>query len=249
MLVRMNKNNKSLTLISHLVVLIVFICLCLLGTWQTNRYFAKDARMTSIAEKTAQTPFTLNEILGYRNEIKDLPVADTFFRLSQKWFWLDNRQIDGQVGYELIIPAETNIGWVLINFGWVKGDTSRILLPEVSFLTTTPFTATGRIVIPGMNRFVTETASNDGEFPKVIQQVDFVRMSEFADLPLRPFMLTLTDDDPNFVRRWTPVVMAAEKHLGYALQWYGLAFALVLIYWRLYRNVNKADAKSFTSAE
>lgn len=229
----MKNNNKSLTFISHGVVLIVFICLCILGTWQSQRYFAKQERLETIAQKTQYRAFTFQDVLDYPNQINDLQVTDTVQVLSDKWFWLDNRQIDGQVGYELIIPGLTDIGWVLINFGWVKGDKSRLLLPDISYLGTTPLSVTGAIVVPGNNRFVTETAANDGKFPKLIQQVEFSVLSTFSDIELQPFMLKMTEPSEQFIRRWQPVVMAPEKHIGYAIQWFGLAIALCVIYWRL----------------
>ena len=230
----MTNNNKSLTFISHGVVLIVFVCLCALGTWQTQRYFAKQERLDTISQKTAYRAFTFQDVAAYPGEIKDLQVTDTIQEFSDKWFWLDNRQIDGQVGYELIIPGLTDIGWILVNFGWVKGDKSRLLLPDISYLGTTPMRVSGAVVIPGINRFVTETAANDGKFPKRIQQVEFARLSAFSDMALQPFMLKLTDPNEQFIRRWQPVVMAPEKHVGYALQWFGLAIASLVIYWRVW---------------
>jgi surfeit locus 1 family protein len=242
----MKNNNKSLTFISHGVVLIVFACLCVLGIWQTQRYFAKQERLETIAQKTAYSAFTFKDVAAYPGEIKDLQITDTIQEFSDKWFWLDNRQIDGQVGYDLIIPGLTDIGWVLVNFGWVKGDKSRLLLPDISYLGTTPMRASGAVVIPGINRFVTETAANDGIFPKRIQQVEFATLSVFSDMKLQPFMLKLTEPSEQFVRRWQPVVMAPEKHIGYALQWFGLAIALLVIYWRVWVK-QKGSGKASTS--
>ena len=32
------------------------------------------------------------------------------------------------------------------------------------------------------------------------------------------------------LRDWRPAVMAPDKHLGYAVQWFGFAVVLVIIY-------------------
>lgn len=228
-------SNKSLTFISHLVVFIVFICLCGLGSWQTQRYLFKTEREQQIAQKQGEISFNIKEVIEYPEDIRDLPVQLSGKTEPERVFLLDNRQHDGQVGYEVIAPVVTNYGTVLVNFGWIKAPEFRSELPDVelpSFLADEK----AMVTIPGKNRFVSETATSDGLFPKVIQEVDFLRLAEFAQLDVVPFMLTLVGDDAVFVRRWQPVVMPAIKHIGYALQWFGLAIALLVIYWRLARK-------------
>ena len=43
-------------------------------------------------------------------------------------------------------------------------------------------------------------------------------------------MLTVTQPSDDYIREWQPVVMEPLKHIGYALQWYGLALAAGIIY-------------------
>lgn len=225
-------DGKSLTFFSHSVVLIVFLALCALGTWQTQRYIAKVEREAQIKVKQQQFRFSLKEVIEYQEDIRDLPTVASGQLELDKVFLLDNRQYDGQVGYEVIVPVNTNHGTILVNFGWIKAPELRSNIPNVE-LPIQVNAIEAMVTIPGMNRFVTETASNDGLFPKVIQEVDFARLSIFSDMKLLPFMLTLVETDVIFKRRWQPVVMPAVKHLGYAAQWFGLAIALLVIYWRL----------------
>ncbi len=231
-------DGKSLTFFSHLVVLIVFLALCSLGMWQSQRYSAKMEREAQIEAKQQQFRFSLKEIIDYQEDIRDLPTFASGQVQSDRIFLLDNRQFEGQVGYEVIVPMQTQYGAVLVNFGWIKAPELRSELPNIVLPEQINDTE-AMVTIPGMNRFVSETATDDGVFPKVIQEVDFGRLSKFSEIELLPFMLTLIETDVAFKRRWQPVVMPAMKHLGYAAQWFGLAIALVVIYWRLGAKRNR----------
>jgi surfeit locus 1 family protein len=75
---------------------------------------------------------------------------------------------------------------------------------------------------------------DDGQlgWPRVIQYLDFEVMGERLGRPVAPLTVRLDPDRALRIRarQWAPVVpMGAERHLGYALQWFGLALALVVI--------------------
>ena len=36
--------------------------------------------------------------------------------------------------------------------------------------------------------------------------------------------------EDGFLRDWRPVIMSAEEHVAYALQWFGFAMTLTIIY-------------------
>jgi surfeit locus 1 family protein len=38
------------------------------------------------------------------------------------------------------------------------------------------------------------------------------------------------DEPDGFLRDWRPQLLSPEKHLGYAMQWFAMALALVVIY-------------------
>jgi cytochrome oxidase assembly protein ShyY1 len=65
---------------------------------------------------------------------------------------------------------------------------------------------------------------------------------------LFPFVVNLAPE-PNseFVRNWQPVVMSPEKHLGYAVQWFGLGIAALTIYllslMKLFKTKNNKENK------
>jgi cytochrome oxidase assembly protein ShyY1 len=76
---------------------------------------------------------------------------------------------------------------------------------------------------------ITETNTQSWVFPALVQQIDFADLSQRLNRDLLPYVIQLTTDDVAFVRDFRPVVMSPEKHLGYAVQWFGLAVAAAAI--------------------
>ena len=68
-------------------------------------------------------------------------------------------------------------------------------------------------------------------WPKVVQSVDLDRMSAALGQPLLPAVLLLDAGHPAcFVCDWRPVAgVDADRHRGYAVQWFALAATLVVI--------------------
>lgn len=227
----MPNSNKFLTIISHLIVLFVVAILCVLGTWQINRYLDKQLRMEQINQRSEQGLINHSRLSELAlNDVRDVHISISPIKFSESILLLDNQQYKGQVGFKILVPVTTNQGWILVNLGWVAGRKDRLALPTIPSLHELTASLSGAISIPGLNRFVTETAQADGVFPKVIQQVQFTKISELVNLPLLPYMLTVTQPSDDYIREWQPVVMEPLKHIGYALQWYGLALAAGIIY-------------------
>ena len=68
-------------------------------------------------------------------------------------------------------------------------------------------------------------------WPFLIQKIDLEKSSQLFDYPLIPFVLRLAPDESSqFVREWHSHFMGPEKHYGYAVQWFSLAAALLVIY-------------------
>ena len=63
------------------------------------------------------------------------------------------------------------------------------------------------------------------------QNLDLARFARLAGYPVQPVVLQLAADAPaGFVRAWPRPDDRKERHLSYALQWYGFAASAVLIW-------------------
>ena len=74
----------------------------------------------------------------------------------------------------------------------------------------------------------------DTNWPKLIQALDMKKLSSlYAELGLtiEPWVLRQDPtEDSLYVQQWKYVNMPPERHISYAVTWFGLAIALVIIY-------------------
>ena len=208
-------------------ILIVVIALSSLGFWQLQRMAQKQQRLDSITEKQQKETVGLLTALQL-NDPRDVDVNFTGNVDNQHLILVDNQVVDSQVGFDVIAPVLTNVGWILVNFGWVAAPNLTRTLPSVEVAAGESHLR-GKISEPSLNPFVRDPASVNQTFPALVQQVSVPRIQQMLDRKLQPYVIELTGEDSVFERRYTPGVMPPEKHLGYAIQWFALAVAAVVV--------------------
>ena len=68
-------------------------------------------------------------------------------------------------------------------------------------------------------------------WPRVASFPSMPELERALGRPLYPQIVLLDADQPDgYVREWRPPGLPPERHLGYAVQWYSLATALVVIW-------------------
>lgn len=211
------------------VALTIFVAVFLplfvaLGFWQLNRAEQKTQLEAQLQARTVIEPLTANTD----------PVDYQWYRVtgaldaSTPWL-LDNRTWEGQVGYEVWVPLDAGNRWYLASLGWVRGSADRRQLPELA--------------IPSGNRawvgqwrplsdsIVLEDTPLTEQWPQVIQAIAPQAMAEKMQRQAPAGLLQLTEGQPGVGQViWTPSVMSAEMHTGYALQWFAMAVALAGMY-------------------
>ncbi|QOJ32796.1 MAG: SURF1 family protein [Gammaproteobacteria bacterium] len=146
---------------------------------------------------------------------------------------LDARSHGGQAGYEVLTPLLGDGPAVLVNRGWVPEGADRGQLPGVAV-------GTGQRRISGYLDMLPRPALSAGAAPAPSPQDPWPRRLLFpttaeigaaAGYPVRDFQVLLAADEADgYLRDWRPALMAPQQHLGYAVQWFALAVALVVIY-------------------
>lgn len=211
-----------------------------LGFWQLERSEYKQQRLSQIEQRKQLQPFTLSEVLNMQQDIRDLPLAVKGKALTHHLLLLDNRIVRGQVGYEVLLPVLTNQGILLTNLGWVKAGPYRQQLPVIALEGLGP-EFSGVLAKPGLNPMVKETVDDQQPWPRVIQQIDTLLLDQWFSQPVLPFVLLAGQGTAGFEKNWKPVVMPPEKHIAYAIQWFGLALACALVYLFALIRIRKKD--------
>jgi cytochrome oxidase assembly protein ShyY1 len=224
-----------MTLIT-LVLLTLFVSL---GRWQWHRGEAKQVLWDGFERNVNAAP------LGTR-AFDDL---DRFARLElngafepDHQFLLDNRSHAGQPGYEVLTPFRTSDGRrVLVNRGWVPFGGYRDRLPDIS-MASSPATLRGRIdELPSAGLASGHAApDNSASWPKVTSFPTHDELASALGVKLQHRIVLLDADTPaGYVREWSPPGMPPSRHFSYAIQWWGFAAVLLVLYFGLnFRKVS-----------
>lgn len=208
-----------------LVLMALFVSL---GVWQLKRSTEKRDLLHAYDQRMQQAPQPLMLTQPFRRYQHVQVTGDYLSSI----FLLDNRQHDGQVGYEVlnVFQLTPSKKLLLINRGWVPANQNRQIKPVISV-------PTGELDLSGLIYFPTKKAFTLGDYPetswpKRIQRLDFQQMSNELGHPLLPVVLLLDPSLPHgFVRDWQPVVATSPyKHIGYASQWFLFALILLILY-------------------
>jgi surfeit locus 1 family protein len=221
--------------IPTLVVLCILPVLIALGFWQLDRAEQKraflDRQKQGMAapalQLTAATPEN-KEILRYRQA-----VAEGSYDSAHQVL-IDNQIVEGRVGYFVLTPfiLAGSDKAILVNRGWIQADQDRKVLPDI-IIRDSPTQVSGRINhFPSVGIKLAGADQPTAGWPAVVQVADSAVLSERLGYPLFPFMLELDKQMPEgYRRKWRQAtVMPPEQHVAYAMQWFGLAIALALLF-------------------
>jgi len=145
---------------------------------------------------------------------------------------LDNMSHERQPGYQVLTPFNTAGGTVLVNRGWVPADGDRRILPDVR-VGADPREVAGRIERlprPGI-ALPAETPPPDAPWPRRLLFPTIDQASAQLGVTLRDYQVLLDPGAPDgYGRDWRPGGMPPDRHLAYAVQWFGLALTVIVIY-------------------
>lgn len=200
--------------------------LLFLGGWQLQRAEQKRVWLQQLDDAPATTVTGALERLEHYDWV---PVRLEIELVPLKVFLLDNRTRRGRAGYEVVVPIRVDEGnWWLGSLGWVAAPPRRDQLPEVE-LSRRWLRVDGVLSRPLES--VTLAASQvEPGWPRRIQSLDIQQIREVLAEPVEPLVLHLktTVSEAILPRESIYTGIEPERHLGYAVQWFGLALALVV---------------------
>ncbi|XOV86233.1 MAG: SURF1 family protein [Pseudomonadota bacterium] len=220
------------------VTVFSLVCLALffrLGLWQLDREKEKIAMLAASQARQQAAPVSLASLdMANRQDLQGVAVTATGFYLAEQIFLLDNRVLNGKVGFEVLVPfSDQQSGMTfLVNRGFVPMGINREVAAEIPELETDA-PATGYIDIADEpNNDVRENPAGyaaPGAGHVIVQMADPGLIQAVSGIMLAPFVVRLKESDQNALPRYWPVtVMQPEKHRGYAVQWFMMACAVVI---------------------
>ena len=233
---RIKKNRPLSLLVASFLPLLL-----LLGNWQLSRAEEKRQLQTVYQQQRNMPAIPLYRLDENREEKEDnlyrsVTVRGTYDR--DRYWLLDNRSRGGQPGYEVIMPLVNDRLSILVNRGWLAAGDRRDQLTPVP----TPETMVslqGYLYSGDANALIKHSISDwPTEWPKRVLHLDAREAEQALGTRQYPMMLRINDNSPGaFLAHWHIVNSSPVKHQAYALQWFAMALALLILYgWALTRT-------------
>jgi cytochrome oxidase assembly protein ShyY1 len=217
-----------------MTLLTIALCLAFLklGNWQWDRGVHRQAEWDAFA-RGADAPLPLGtQDLGSLVRFKRIVVSGRWDAAHQ--FLLDNRSHGGLPGYEVLTPLQLADGRVLlVDRGWVPFTGSRAKLPPVALARTATVALTGRLDnLPVGGLALGHAApAGDARWPKVTSFPTFAELAAALNHPVAPWMLLLDPASADgYLRDWQAPGLPPLRHFSYAVQWWGFAVTLLIIW-------------------
>ena len=200
-----------------------------LGAWQLDR----EQEKLQIFEQFEHAPMMTIEQALHRDEgVYRVEAYGSFD--PDRHILLDNKILEGRTGVHTLTPFVLSDGSaVLVNRGWL------FFPPDRSHLPTVPSVSPKRRISG-----ILKKPSNDGprlgepdllvpdKWPQLVTYLDMDAVAKALQLSLEPWILQLDQSDPAGFegRDWKAAAMKPEVHRAYAVQWFSLALATIIIW-------------------
>ena len=204
-----------------------------LAEWQLRRAAEKTLLFDQIG-RAEYLPVLTTAIDGERLDEYRYRWLDLRGRYdSSRQLLLDSMIHEGQAGYHVLTPFRLlgDERWLLVNRGWVRADADRQVRPQID-VSEEVREIRGQIsALPRPGLRLPRVSANEAQaWPQVLLYPDFDELEALLGMPLLRYQLWLgSENSDGFVRAWEPSVLAPEQHVGYAMQWFGLAVVLVVM--------------------
>jgi surfeit locus 1 family protein len=215
-----------------------------LGVWQIQRLQWKEALIAERVERTAAPAIALP---GPGADIADLEfrhVALTGEFLHDKEMWLGARSLNDNTGYHLVTPFRLTDGRVvLVDRGWIPLDRKTADKRAAG-------NPAGQVAMDGVIRF------NGRQTWFVPDNRPDLRFFFWVDLPAMASLAGTPDSETRFFVEAGPApnpggfpiggqtrINLPNDHLQYAIIWFALAGALIVIYVLYHRRERPAPGK------
>jgi surfeit locus 1 family protein len=209
-----------------ILVLLLFPCLVALGFWQLARAEEKRELLAAHEAQQLAPPIVLNDLERHADPAYKRVQLQGFFD-ARHTLLLDNRTRDGKAGVEVLQPFYDQISglWLLLNRGWLPWPDRRI---TPAFATPdTPLRLQATIYVPLGEALHLQATQTSADWPRLVSEVKPDALWQQLGRGGLSYEVRLQPGPASFQADWPVIAMSPDKHLGYAVQWFALAAALL----------------------
>ena len=229
---RIANRNFSPTLLAVAITIAAVALFVRLAFWQLSRAAEKDAMQAKFAAgQSSVVELTAANAAGLTQ----------YQRVTARGHYESAHQIlldsmpsaMGQPGYRVVTPFELQDGgWLLVDRGWHRPGATRSDLPDVA-VGENARTVTGQLsVLPRPGVRLAATPGGADKWPRVMNYPEAPTVERALDRKVLPGLLLLDADQPDgYERVWQARVdMGSDRHISYAVQWFGFAIAAIALF-------------------
>jgi len=210
-----------------------------LGFWQLDRAAQKEAKHQVYQTQAAQPMVSLNDTFNRFNPPnpetllwREVTTQGHYQPVAQ--VLLDNQIHQSQAGYQVfsLLAWQPDQPWLWVNRGWLPLTGDRQTSPDLP-LATQMQTLQGRLTLPPAAPLLLQPEITEQLNPNLwrVQRIDLAVLAEYVNQPTLPYVLTLTEPQASSLQPiWQPPGNNAQKHYGYAFQWFAFTVTLIVIY-------------------
>ena len=220
------------TLFAAAITIAAVVVFVRLAFWQLGRAGEKDelqmqyaAGQRSVVELTAANVATLSQFQRVRARGR----YDSAHQIL-----LDSMpSAMGQPGYRVVTPFELEQGgWVLVDRGWRRPGATRSELPDVTVGDNARAIAGQLSILPRPGVRLEAVPGGDQKWPRVMNYPEQQIIESVLERKVLPGLVLLDADQADgYERVWQARIdMGSDRHLSYAVQWFGFALAAVALF-------------------
>lgn len=209
-----------------------------LGVWQLHRAAEKQQMLDNEAWQSKRSAEVWQPSMVNPRQYQKVTVSGYFL---PEILLLDNQHYQHQFGFHVISPFQLeNKQLILVDRGWIKGDINRRQFPAAP-ISSEQRQIQGQIYYPSKKVWVLgEEIEEKTTMLAIIERIDANSLSQLLHKSVYPFIMRLDRDEADgFVRDWPVVSMPPARHYAYAVQWFAMALAILVIFVSL--NLKKVD--------
>lgn len=213
-----------------LLISVVLYGLVSLGFWQLDRANEKQTIAQQVVRAQSIAPEKTSNMLELVEKEHHSVLLEGYYA-SDRQFIYDNQIVNGNAGYYVMTPfVLTGQQAVLVNRGFVPWQGRRNKIADIGLNDQHRVVKVSLIKPVKRIELDISEAEERQQFPLLIQSLDMSQIESLSKLTFSPMVGRLDKDAADgFFRQWQPFYGSADKHLGYALQWFLMALVLFLI--------------------